>query len=770
MTAISHSAESTVVTTVHVKSNGNDSADGLTWNRPKATIASAIAALPTQSPSITAPGQNPLSFGVIQLDYGTITVASSQRIASSCGFTNGSAVVTDASATVDDVGAYVSLVPLQAFYGVRGSKIISVVPGVSFTMDHAANGTGTAPAKIDHPAIVLTPGVKLQGRGKLAGRGSNASDDLTNFATTIQDTGNGVTIWLDGDTALGETSGFELAELHVKGNTTNTIGLYGDSVNDVRINKCAFTQHGQWGIACGDQYYSAYWYFTDAIVQHNGTVSSTTATGGIALAGGGWTNLFENCHVNYNYGFNVYLANVIGNTFVNVDLNYALASACPYSGSCVYSDNSHLNSFNDAWFGAYTFAGVVYYQHGSSPLAGMGLDIQNSTFGSEGAGEVGIFTLGTSQAGTSISLRRCHFNANSGGWSIDNQPGHRIRWEDCTSLDSAGFIRQEALPAAAAPARGLVPRAPSPVALVSGTPWQNTLDSDVVISVPLTFAAGGTAAIARGPSSSAYQAAVLATSGIKRYYPLNESTAGLLAAELVGSHDGTYFAGPTLGQPAQDTTDTTASSVLFDGVDDRVTVTDVTGLPTGGAARSIEAWVRRTATGDMGIVDFQPSSGQRFALRAADNGGIFYTDGVTANNLTASSGWWPVNTWVHTVFTVDGSGNWQLIINGVVVQSGTFGTAVNTGTLTELDIGQANGTYFTGDLQEVAIYDVALSAATALAHHDATGMGSALLPLGTVTRQAADTDVLEYHVPAYWYFRVTLTNATFTSSATVQAI
>jgi hypothetical protein len=54
------------------------------------------------------------------------------------GTTNGSAVVTDAATTAYDVGKSVTGTGIPA-----GTVIVSVIPGVSFTMSNAATATGT---------------------------------------------------------------------------------------------------------------------------------------------------------------------------------------------------------------------------------------------------------------------------------------------------------------------------------------------------------------------------------------------------------------------------------------------------------------------------------------------------------------------------------------------------------------------------------------------------------------------------------------------------
>jgi hypothetical protein len=52
----------------------------------------------------------------------------------------------------------------------------------------------------------------------------------------------------------------------------------------------------------------------------------------------------------------------------------------------------------------------------------------------------------------------------------------------------------------------------------------------------------------------------------------------------------------------------------------------------------------------------------------------------------------------------------------------------------------------------------------------ARGSTSSPPALGTVSRRSAESDLLEYYVPAQWYVKVTLSAATFAADATAQPV
>jgi hypothetical protein len=149
-------------------------------------------------------------------------------------------------------------------------------------------------------------------------------------------------------------------------------------------------------------------------------------------------------------------------------------------------------------------------------------------------------------------------------------------------------------------------------------------------------------------------------------------------------------------------------------------------LPSGGAARTLAAWIKPTATDPGGaIISYGdgPNGGQEFILAITTVGGSTYlfTDGkndnLGANNLVISGPQIPpVGVWSHVAFVLDGSNGWTYYLNGVSTASGTFGMPIDTAVPTDLRVGdRTDGGFgqppFSGEIDSAAIYAHALTAA-----------------------------------------------------------
>jgi Concanavalin A-like lectin/glucanases superfamily len=219
-----------------------------------------------------------------------------------------------------------------------------------------------------------------------------------------------------------------------------------------------------------------------------------------------------------------------------------------------------------------------------------------------------------------------------------------------------------------------------------------------------------------------YSSVVLAKSPI-RYYRLGDSGA---TAHDSGSQaqDGTLNGGITTGQTGLIAGDAN-TSMLFDGSTGYISL-PTTGLPTGAAAWSMEAWVKMPSvptTGLRTIMSFGTRSGTQFALLAyggADNGWEVWD---WASRYIFVAGAATANTVYHVVLTYNGT-TLTLYLNGSSI--GTSAATLNI-VLTEATIGwdHAGTDFFSGDSQEAAWYSGALSAAQVLANYTA-GTGIAL--------------------------------------------
>ena len=159
------------------------------------------------------------------------------------------------------------------------------------------------------------------------------------------------------------------------------------------------------------------------------------------------------------------------------------------------------------------------------------------------------------------------------------------------------------------------------------------------------------------------------------------------------------------------------SEVVFDGIDDYITVSDSASLNITGNQLSINAWIYWTGTNSTLIEKIDDFSGKSrgFLIRRSS---VASTDWRTyvAND---SDGWkyaqvtLPQNQWFHFVLVYNGS-TIQHYINGqasgsTTIWSGNIGTTLGQ----DLNIGReiANGNKYTmdGAITELAIWDIGLT-------------------------------------------------------------
>ena len=126
-------------------------------------------------------------------------------------------------------------------------------------------------------------------------------------------------------------------------------------------------------------------------------------------------------------------------------------------------------------------------------------------------------------------------------------------------------------------------------------------------------------------------------------------------------------------------------------------------------AMTLEAWVRPTALG--GWRDIIYRAGDVFFLEASSSQGQQPSvGGAFGGGLLAGPSALPLNTWTHVAATYDQI-NLRLYINGVQVASRAQTGAIQSTLQSTLSIGGdgINGTYYAGDIDEVRIYNRALS-------------------------------------------------------------
>ena len=240
-----------------------------------------------------------------------------------------------------------------------------------------------------------------------------------------------------------------------------------------------------------------------------------------------------------------------------------------------------------------------------------------------------------------------------------------------------------------------------------------------------------------GATSSAYSNAVQVTTPAPASYPeavradlpvsywrLGE-TSGTIAGDVTVANPGTYNGPPTLGAASLVATDQVDPAVAFDGAGDDVRVGQSGSLDLSGAL-TLEALVKPTSLPAAGSVRSIVAKTGSYALVL--NGPALeltiYQLGV-ARRLQAPAGTIVAGRAYHVAGTFDGATQ-RLYVNGRQVASVALSGVADT-TINGLRIASWDGAqqFFAGTLDEVAVYNKALSATRVAAHFAASQ-----LPLG----------------------------------------
>ena len=219
---------------------------------------------------------------------------------------------------------------------------------------------------------------------------------------------------------------------------------------------------------------------------------------------------------------------------------------------------------------------------------------------------------------------------------------------------------------------------------------------------------------------ASYSAEVLADSPLA-YWKLDE-TSGTSAADSSGNgKTGTYEGSPTLGVAPLISVGT---SVTF-GAGKDVAVASSFSIPTATSPFTFEAWIKTTTTADRPIIAGRNSaSGNADLTLSVQNGNLYVlTRDSSGGGLLKLTSPGTVNDGAahHCVATRNSSKLWTLYIDGSSVTTGsdTMGTGVTNLDLAYIAFEGRNLVYFDNTIDEVAVYQTALSAARVLAHYNA---------------------------------------------------
>ena len=236
-------------------------------------------------------------------------------------------------------------------------------------------------------------------------------------------------------------------------------------------------------------------------------------------------------------------------------------------------------------------------------------------------------------------------------------------------------------------------------------------------------------------SSPAYRREVLADNP-RAYYRLGELV-GTTAADETGVNPGMYVNGVALGQAGGLGTSVNTAAT-FDGINDYVTAPNSSSLNITTAV-TVEAWAKRTRSGVWQVVVSKPGDGQSknenysIWFNTLDKPVAFFGNGTTFARVDG-----PVldSNWHYLAATYDNA-TARIYVDGTL-RASTSSTVALTANSLPLNIGRSNTNtfFYTGSIDEVAVYGTALSGGRIQAHYDAAMTFDATAPVVTLTAPA----------------------------------
>jgi YD repeat-containing protein len=237
-------------------------------------------------------------------------------------------------------------------------------------------------------------------------------------------------------------------------------------------------------------------------------------------------------------------------------------------------------------------------------------------------------------------------------------------------------------------------------------------------------------------------------------------TSKIIAADSVGTSKGAYQGGPLYGYSgalAQDTD----SAVYFDG-DSSQSVSVAQAPAFGSGPFTVEAWFRSTKTSGQYQIWYSGKTGSVQIVLLDGKLQASASDGTNGVTLTSSTAVYADGAWHQVAFTRSGT-SFLLYADGAQIASGTKAMNAVGDPDAVADIGAKEGgtNYFTGAIDEVAVYTSALSSTRIGAHRS-----SALDPCINLSGQVTSTyTVASADAGFYLSVRVGATNSAGTGYA-----
>jgi hypothetical protein len=214
-----------------------------------------------------------------------------------------------------------------------------------------------------------------------------------------------------------------------------------------------------------------------------------------------------------------------------------------------------------------------------------------------------------------------------------------------------------------------------------------------------------------------------------------DETSGKAAADASGNgNPGAYSSGPTLGLPGA-LLDPADKAIGLNGVDQRVIVTPTNGLLDFGTSNfTVEVWLKTAVNGEEAAISKQTLTGPYWDVTVTDDPGHVgqirakIYDGNVTRTVYGPAIRADDNKWHYVAVEYDRTNGITVYVDGLskLTAGSSPGDVTNT---SPLRIGfAANFPYFTGSLDEAAVYPGLLAKARLDAHYRAGADGTAPTP------------------------------------------
>ncbi len=204
-------------------------------------------------------------------------------------------------------------------------------------------------------------------------------------------------------------------------------------------------------------------------------------------------------------------------------------------------------------------------------------------------------------------------------------------------------------------------------------------------------------------------------SGLIGYWALNETSAGTIVDSSGTGNDGQAINFASPNGPTNDTPDVNGfnpGSFSFDGNNDFINVGPDESLRLTEGTYTQTVWIKPTDTSNnyQGVIGYQAGGvNSRYPFIYTRNDMIYagFGAGATWKGVVADNAL-DIGQWNHVAVTFDGTTMVLMVDGEVVGTNNNFGGSLPTTATSQLSIGKIN-TYFAGQLDEVRLYDRALS-------------------------------------------------------------